>query len=149
MRSKRISVGSDLIGKTGCSTPQTISANCLNGAVDLIKKGKAYVCDLNEDEIREYRGTTVFTDDGKRETPPGKDSPYRNRSVEENLDLFERMRAGEFPNGSKTLRAKIDMAHPNLNMRDPVMYRIMRAEHYRTGNEWVIYPMYDWTHGAI
>ncbi len=116
-------------------------------AIDLIKKGKAYVCDLNEEEIREYRGTTVFTPDGKRETPPGKDSPYRNRSIEENLDLFQRMRNGEFPDGSRTLRAKIDMAHPNLNMRDPVMYRILRADHYRAGDKWCIYPTYDWTHG--
>ena len=98
-------------------------------AVDLIKKGKAYVCDLNEEEIREYRGTARYGKDGVRETPPGKDSPYRNRSVEENLDLFARMRKGEFPDGAKTLRAKIDMAHPNLNMRDPVMYRILHAEH--------------------
>ncbi|HPP00188.1 MAG TPA: glutamine--tRNA ligase/YqeY domain fusion protein [bacterium] len=116
-------------------------------AVDLIKKGKAYVCDLNEEEIREYRGTARYGKDGIRETPPGKDSPYRNRSVEENLDLFERMRKGEFPDGAKTLRAKIDMAHPNLNMRDPVMYRILHAEHYRTGNQWCIYPTYDWAHG--
>ena len=116
-------------------------------AVELIKKGKAYVCDLNDEEIREYRGTTVFGKDGKRETPPGEDSPYRNRSVEENLDLFERMRKGEFPDGSRTLRAKIDMAHPNLNMRDPVMYRIMHTEHHRTGDKWCIYPTYDWAHG--
>lgn len=107
-------------------------------AVQLIKKGKAYVCDLTADEIREYRGTL---------TRPGKDSPYRNRSVEENLDLFERMRKGEFPDGSRTLRAKIDMAHPNLNMRDPVMYRILHASHHRTGDKWCIYPMYDWAHG--
>lgn len=116
-------------------------------AIDLIKKGKAYVCDLNEEEIKEYRGTTVFDEHGNRITPPGKDSPYRTRSVEENLDLFERMKGGEFPEGSKTLRAKIDMSHPNLNMRDPVMYRIMFKEHYRTGNKWCIYPTYDWTHG--
>ncbi|MFH1737778.1 MAG: glutamine--tRNA ligase/YqeY domain fusion protein [bacterium] len=116
-------------------------------AVLLIKKGKAYVCDLDDEEIKQYRGTTVFTEDGKRETPPGKDSPYRNRSVEENLDLFERMRNGEFPDGARTLRAKIDMAHPNLNMRDPVMYRIMHTDHYRTGDKWCIYPTYDWTHG--
>ena len=116
-------------------------------AVDLIKKGRAYVCDLNDEQIREYRGTTVFSEDGRRETPPGKDSPYRSRSVEENLDLFDQMRKGDFPDGTKTLRAKIDMAHPNLNMRDPVMYRIMHAEHYRTGNEWPMYPMYDWAHG--
>ena len=107
-------------------------------AVQLIKAGKAYVDDLSADEIREYRGTL---------TKPGKDSPYRNRSVEENLNLFERMRAGEFPDGSRVLRAKIDMASPNLNMRDPVMYRILHAEHHRTGNKWCIYPMYDFAHG--
>jgi glutaminyl-tRNA synthetase len=107
-------------------------------AIQLIKKGRAYVCDLTPDEIREYRGTL---------TEPGKESPYRNRSVEENLDLFQRMRAGEFPDGSRTLRAKIDMAAGNMNMRDPVMYRILHAEHHRTGNEWCIYPMYDWAHG--
>ena len=107
-------------------------------AVRLIKKGKAYVCDLNPDQIREYRGTL---------TEPGKESPYRDRSVEENLDLFARMKKGEFPNGAKVLRAKIDMSHPNLNMRDPVMYRILHARHHRTGNKWCIYPMYDWAHG--
>jgi len=107
-------------------------------AVQLIKKGKAYVCDLTADEIREYRGTL---------TEPGKNSPYHGRSVEENLDLFARMRAGEFPDGLRTLRAKIDMAHPNLNMRDPVMYRILRAKHPRTGDKWCIYPTYDWAHG--
>jgi len=107
-------------------------------AVQLIKLGQAYVCDLSADEITQYRGTL---------TEPGKKSPYRNRSIEENLDLFERMRAGEFPNGSRTLRAKIDMASPNLNMRDPVMYRIVHAEHHRTGNQWCIYPTYDWAHG--
>jgi glutaminyl-tRNA synthetase len=106
-------------------------------AVQLIKKGKAYVCDLNPDEISKYRGTI---------TEPGVESPYRNRSVEENLDLFERMRAGEFEEGSRTLRAKIDMSHPNLLMRDPVMYRIMYATHHRTGDKWCIYPMYDFTH---
>ncbi|MBE9471648.1 MAG: glutamine--tRNA ligase/YqeY domain fusion protein [Chloroflexi bacterium] len=106
-------------------------------ALQLIKKGKAYVCDLSADEIREYRGTL---------TEPGRDSPYRNRSIEENLDLFERMRAGEFDDGSRVLRAKIDMASPNLSMRDPVMYRILRATHHRTGDEWCIYPMYDFTH---
>ena len=116
-------------------------------AVALIRKGRAYVCDLNDEQIREYRGTAVFSGDGKRETPPGKDSPCRSRSIEENLDLFERMRKGEFPDGARTLRAKIDMAHPNLNMRDPVMYRISHAEHHRTGSEWPIYPMYDWAHG--
>ena len=107
-------------------------------AVQLIKSGKAYVCDLTAEQIREYRGTL---------TEPGKESPWRNRSVEENLDLFERMRAGEFPDGSRTLRAKIDMASPNLNMRDPVMYRILHAEHHRTGDKWCIYPMYDFAHG--
>ncbi len=106
-------------------------------AVQLIKKGKAYVCDLTPDEIRQYRGTL---------TKPGKDSPYRNRTVEENLDLFEQMKNGEFPNGSKTLRAKIDMSHPNLNMRDPVMYRILNATHHKTGDKWHIYPTYDWAH---
>ncbi len=107
-------------------------------AVKLIKDGKAYVDDLTADEIRKYRGTL---------TEPGKDSPYRSRSVEENLNLFERMRAGEFPDGSRTLRAKIDMTSPNLNLRDPVMYRILHAEHHRTGNKWCIYPMYDYAHG--
>jgi glutaminyl-tRNA synthetase len=107
-------------------------------AMELIKKGKAYVCDLNADEVREYRGTL---------TEPGRESPYRNRSVEENLDLFERMRAGEFPDGARTLRAKIDMAHPNVLMRDPVMYRILHETHHRTGDEWCIYPTYDWAHG--
>ncbi len=116
-------------------------------AKKLIKKGKAYVCDLNEDEIREYRGTADFGKGGTRETPPGKNSPYRDRSIDVNLDLLERMKKGEFPDGSKTLRAKIDMAHPNLNMRDPVMYRILHATHYRTGDKWCIYPTYDWTHG--
>jgi glutaminyl-tRNA synthetase len=107
-------------------------------AVQLIKIGKSYVCDLSQDEMREYRGTL---------TGPGRESPYRNRSVEENLDLFERMRAGEFPDGSHVLRAKIDMSSPNMLMRDPVMYRILHATHYRTGDEWCIYPMYDFTHG--
>jgi glutaminyl-tRNA synthetase len=107
-------------------------------AVQLIKAGRAYVCDLTADQIREHRGTL---------TQPGKDSPYRNRSVEENVDLFQRMKAGEFPDGSRVLRAKIDMASPNLNMRDPVMYRILHAEHHRTGDKWCIYPMYDFAHG--
>jgi glutaminyl-tRNA synthetase len=107
-------------------------------AIKLVKDGKAYVDDLSAEEIRKYRGTL---------TEPGKDSPYRNRSVEENLNLFERMRAGEFPDGSRVLRAKIDMASPNLNFRDPVMYRILHAEHHRTGNKWCIYPMYDFAHG--
>ncbi len=107
-------------------------------ALRLVKKGKAYVCDLSADEIRAYRGTL---------TAPGKNSPYRDRDVEENHDLLARMRAGEFPDGSRTLRAKIDMASPNLNMRDPVMYRILRATHHRTGDDWCIYPTYDWAHG--
>jgi glutaminyl-tRNA synthetase len=107
-------------------------------AEQLVRQGDAYVCDLSADEVREHRGTL---------TEPGKDSPYRGRSVEENLDLFRRMRAGEFPTGARTLRAKIDMAHPNLNMRDPVMYRIVHARHYRRGNAWCIYPSYDWAHG--
>jgi glutaminyl-tRNA synthetase len=107
-------------------------------AVQLITSGHAYVCDLTAEEVREHRGTL---------TEPGKESPYRNRGVEENLDLFERMRAGEFPDGARTLRAKIDMASPNLNLRDPVMYRILHAEHHRTGGKWCIYPMYDYTHG--
>jgi glutaminyl-tRNA synthetase len=106
-------------------------------AVQLIKAGKAYVCDLSADEIREYRGTL---------TGPGKNSPYRERSVEENLDLFARMRAGEFPDGSRTLRAKIDMASGNINMRDPVMYRILHAPHHKTEDRWCIYPMYDYAH---
>ena len=107
-------------------------------ALKLVKDGKAYVDDLTAEQIREYRGTL---------TEPGKDSPYRNRSVEENLDLFERMQAGEFEDGSRVLRAKVDMASPNLNMRDPVMYRVLRATHHRTGDDWCIYPMYDWAHG--
>ncbi len=106
-------------------------------AVELIKKGKAYVCDLSPDEIREYRGTL---------TEPGKESPYRNRSVEENLRLFEEMRAGKYPEGSRTLRAKIDMSSGNINMRDPVMYRIIHSEHHRTGKKWCIYPTYDYAH---
>jgi glutaminyl-tRNA synthetase len=107
-------------------------------AVQLIQKGKAYVCDLTADQVRQQRGTL---------TEPGQESPYRNRSVEENLDLFDRMRKGEFPDGAKTLRAKIDMASPNLNMRDPVLYRILHMDHHRTGDKWCIYPMYDFTHG--
>lgn len=106
-------------------------------AVKLIKKGKAFVCDLSAEEIREYRGTL---------TEPGKESPYRNRSVEENLDLFERMKNGEFEDGSKVLRAKIDMASPNINMRDPVIYRVTHMHHHRTGDTWCIYPMYDFAH---
>jgi len=107
-------------------------------AVQLIKAGKAYVDDLSAAEIREYRGTL---------TEPGRESPYRNRSIEENLDLFERMKKGEFPDGSRTLRAKIDMASPNLNMRDPVMYRILHTDHHRTADQWSIYPVYDYAHG--
>jgi glutaminyl-tRNA synthetase len=112
----------------------------------LIKSGKAYVCDLSAEEVSALRGTAIRDGDSII-TPPGVDSPYRERTVEENLDLFRRMRAGEFPDGSRTLRAKIDMAHPNLNMRDPVMYRILRATHHRQGDTWCIYPTYDWTHG--
>ncbi|HEX3746409.1 MAG TPA: glutamine--tRNA ligase/YqeY domain fusion protein [Bryobacteraceae bacterium] len=107
-------------------------------ALQMIREGKAFVCDLSAEEVRKTRGTL---------TEPGKESPYRNRSVEENLDLFQRMKAGEFPDGSRTLRAKVDMASPNLNMRDPVMYRILHADHHRTGSEWCIYPMYDFAHG--
>ncbi len=115
-------------------------------AEDLIRKGKAYVCDLSEDQIREYRGTDVVDKGPVTMTPPGRNSPWRDRSVEENLDLFRRMRAGEFPDGARTLRAKIDMAHPNLQMRDPVLYRIRHATHHRTGDAWCIYPMYDYAH---
>ncbi len=107
-------------------------------AIELLKKGKAYVCDLTSEQVREMRGTL---------TEPGQNSPYRDRSVEESLDLFARMKNGEFPDGARTLRAKIDMASPNLNLRDPVMYRILHAEHHRTGDQWCIYPMYDWAHG--
>jgi glutaminyl-tRNA synthetase len=107
-------------------------------AVQMIKEGKAYVCDLSGDQVRETRGNL---------TEGGQNSPYRNRTVEENLDLFTRMKAGEFPDGARTLRAKIDMSSPNFNLRDPVMYRILRAEHHRTGNDWCIYPTYDYTHG--
>jgi glutaminyl-tRNA synthetase len=107
-------------------------------AVQIIKAGKAYVCDLNSDQMRQYRGTL---------TEPGRNSPFRDRSIDENLDLFERMKAGEFPDGARTLRAKIDMASPNLNLRDPVMYRILHAAHHRTGDRWCIYPTYDFAHG--
>jgi glutaminyl-tRNA synthetase len=113
------------------------SNEIFNAAVTLIKKGKAYVCDLSAEEVTEYRGTL---------TEPGKDSPYRCRSIEENLDLFTKMRNGEYPASSKVLRAKIDMASPNINLRDPVIFRIIHAEHYRTGNTWCIYPMYDFAH---
>ncbi len=107
-------------------------------AVELIQKGKAFVCDLTAEQTRRHRGTL---------TEPGTESPYRDRSIEENLDLFARMRAGDFPDGARTLRAKIDMSHPNINMRDPVIYRILHAAHHRTGDTWCIYPMYDWAHG--
>ena len=107
-------------------------------AVQLIRAGKAFVCDLNADQMRQYRGTL---------TEPGQNSPYRDRSIEENLDLFQRMRAGEFADGSRTLRAKVDMASPNINLRDPVMYRVLRATHHRTGDQWCIYPTYDFAHG--
>jgi glutaminyl-tRNA synthetase len=107
-------------------------------AGQLIQQGQAYVCDLSADEITKFRGTL---------TEPGRESPYRNRSIEENLDLFKRMRAGEFPNGARVLRAKIDMASPNINMRDPIMYRILHETHHRTGDKWCIYPTYDWAHG--
>ena len=107
-------------------------------AIQLIEQGDAFICDLTADEIRKTRGTL---------TEPGKESQYRERTIEENLDLFKRMRSGEFPNGSRTLRAKIDMAHPNLNMRDPVIYRILHATHHNTGDNWCVYPMYDWAHG--
>lgn len=110
---------------------------CYEFAVQLIKDGKAYVCDLNSEEMRSYRGTL---------TEPGKESPYRSRSAQENLDLFERMKNGEFPDGSKTLRAKIDMASPNMNLRDPAIYRIVRAHHHRQGDKWCIYPLYDFAH---
>ena len=110
---------------------------CYEFAIKLIKEGKAYVCDLSAEEMKEYRGTL---------TEPGKNSPYRDRSVEENLDLFERMKNGEFPDGSKTLRAKIDMASPNMNMRDPAIYRIVRAHHHRQGDKWCLYPLYDYAH---
>lgn len=115
-------------------------------ALSIIRKGHAYVDDLNDEEIREYRGTNVPDKNNITMTPPGRDSPWRTRAIEENLELFVRMRAGEFADGSKTLRAKIDMAHPNLIMRDPVMYRIRREPHYRTGTTWCIYPMYDFQH---
>ncbi|MCK4518959.1 MAG: glutamine--tRNA ligase, partial [Candidatus Omnitrophica bacterium] len=107
-----------------------------NYALELIKKGKAYVCDLSSEEVRKHRGTL---------TEPGKDSPYRERPVDESLDLFKKMKAGEFEEGNKTLRAKIDMSSPNLTMRDPALYRIRKLSHYRTGDKWVIYPMYDFT----
>ncbi|MGA8571516.1 MAG: glutamate--tRNA ligase family protein, partial [Desulfobaccales bacterium] len=106
-------------------------------ALHLVREGKAFVCDLTADEVRDYRGTL---------TEPGRESPYRNRSLAENLGLLQRMRNGEFPDGTRTLRAKIDMASPNINMRDPVLYRILHAEHHRTGDKWCLYPMYDYAH---
>ena len=127
-----------LTGENISILPQNTSIRCIAWAIQLIKAGKAYVDDLNADQIREHRGTL---------TEPGKESPFRNRSAEENLDLFQRMEKGEFEEGQKVLRAKIDMSHPNMNMRDPVMYRIKKAPHPRTGTKWVIYPMYDWAHG--
>ena len=138
IRSWRMSDGWALTGKTGFTLLRIILKNSMSLLLILIKKGKAYVDSLSADEIREYRGTL---------TDPGKESPYRNRSVEENLDLFERMKTGEFPDGTHVLRAKIDMASGNLNMRDPVMYRILHASHHRTGDKWCIYPMYDFAHG--
>ncbi len=124
--------------KTGVIFSSDYFQQMYDWAVLLIQKGKAYVCDLTADETRVHRGTL---------TRPGKESPFRNRSAEENLDLFARMAKGEFPDGSRTLRAKIDMASPNVNLRDPVMYRILHAAHHNTGNKWCIYPMYDWAHG--
>ena len=124
-RSRRTSAGWDSIGRTALFFASDYFDQLYEWAVQLIQAGKAYVCDLTADQIREYRGTL---------TAPGQDSPYRDRRVEENFELFERMRAGEFPDGSRTLRAKIDMASPNLNMRDPVMYRILHAHHHRTGD---------------
>jgi len=113
------------------------SEKIYNYALYLIKKGKAYVCNLTPDEVREYRGTL---------TTPGKNSPYRDRNIEENLELFEKMKSGEFKEGEAVLRAKIDMASPNMNMRDPVIYRISYTPHYKTGTQWCIYPMYDYAH---
>ena len=107
-------------------------------AIQLINNGNAYVCDLTSEDIKENRGTLQ---------KPGTQSPYRDRSIDDNLNLFARMKSGEFENGSKTLRAKIDMSHPNMNMRDPVIYRILHANHHRTADRWCIYPMYDWAHG--
>ena len=135
-RSRKTSRGSASSG-TRCSSRPTTSSSCIEFAVELIRRGKAYVDSLNADEIREYRGTL---------TEPGRNSPYRDRPVEENLDLFARMRAGEFADGAHVLRAKIDMASPNINMRDPTLYRIRHATHHRTGDAWCIYPMYDFAH---
>ena len=127
-----------MTGKTGFYYASDYFETLYNYAIKLIEKGKAYVCDLNAEEMREYRGTL---------NKPGKESPYRNRTVEENLDLFKRMRNGEFKEGERILRAKIDMASPNINLRDPIMYRILYKHHHRKGDEWCIYPSYDFTHG--
>ncbi len=130
--------GSATTGRTGCSTPPTISSSCTIFAVELIQAGKAYVCDLDMEQMRAYRGTL---------TEPGRESPYRARSIDENLDLFARMKAGEFADGERVLRAKIDMASPNINLRDPTLYRIRHGViHHQTGAAWAIYPMYDYTH---
>ena len=125
-------------GATTCSTRPTTSSSCTPGPSTSSRRGLAYVDDLSADEIREYRGTL---------TEPGRDSPWRDRPVAESLDLFARMRAGEFPNGARVLRARIDMASPNINLRDPVLYRIVHATHPRTGDAWCIYPTYDFAHG--
>ena len=127
-------------GASTCIMRPTISSSSTSGRVHLIQAGKAYVDDLTPEEIRANRGTL---------TEPGKNSPFRDRPVEENLDLFQRMRAGEFPDGARVLRAKIDMASPNINMRDPVLYRILHAQHHRTGDDWCIYPMYDFAHRPV
>ena len=139
-RSRRTSAGSASTGRTGSTTPPTTSSSSTTGPSQLIRKGKAYVDDQSAE--RDPRRTAA------RSPSPGANSPYRDRSVEENLDLFERMRAGEFPDGARVLRAKIDMASPNINLRDPVMYRILHEPpHHRTGDAWCIYPMYDFAHG--
>jgi len=137
IRSLPMCAGSALIGRSAVLR-FGLFRSVVRVGDSLDQDGKAYVDDLTADQMREHRGTL---------TDGGKESPYRNRSIEENLDLFERMKKGEFPDGTRVLRAKIDMASPNLNMRDPVMYRIRHVEHQRTGNKWCIYPMYDWAHG--
>jgi glutaminyl-tRNA synthetase len=116
-------------------------------ATQLIRSGKAYVCDLSDEQVREYRGANAYDEDGSRITPPGRESPYRDRSIAENLRLFASMKAGDYPDGSRTLRARIDMAHSNLLLRDPIMYRIVHSAHHRTGTQWCIFPTYDWAHG--
>ena len=130
--------GWDLIGAKKSAMHPTTLINFTAFAVELINKGLAYVCDLSPEQAREYRGNL---------TQVGKNSPHRERSIEENLDLFARMKAGEFADGDRVLRAKIDNASPNMNMRDPIIYRIRHIEHHQTGNQWCIYPMYDFTHG--